>query len=897
MFSTFFNRFDEGTYLPVFFKKEELPSQSQIDKILSDTSSESNENGLVRIAIPAREYKHYKKIQNLRKKYFPLFKEAWDSVKPKIAKAYIESLDESVKKVNLDLISSGLQIAYSSLRSQFNQIANLAFGDGISFGNSYFEDMFKVSGLSDTQVDELKKDYLTTFGIKSQDLFETQVLNSLDDSNVNNQLGISKILDSFDRFLLAYAGVASSVAYDVFANSIDFLNDSIVDQLGSISLFGNKPFALQWVLGEVATVHSPDCLLMSQGNFTLKGVGVWDPQELANVGLIPQSALLDCGGSCRCHLRPISFDSDDVTENVVLESFTSPFKSINDHFEVIPNLSAFEVESLFKSKGWFIPDSIKESLTSVPFFRRREFLENIPVKSNDTGVTFNFINRIDEGWNVGGFTTLNSKGKSIKLADITLNIEIPASLKISNGDIPLGSIPKPVLDKINQVFAHELGHSFLLNVPKSIADKVGVDVTSTIFDQTTLKRINDVIKKEYEFSLSKVNAKVKNRIDELDNDVIPNNLKADVKLLKDIFASSNGEEYGDAIKFLYKNVIENKNVSIIVDGKSVIVDAKQALLQMTNALKKLGINIDLISDYQLFNVDEYWAEFVGLMAVDPSRARLFNERLSSLFSKEFKDFGKNIFSKTDLLLPDQVSVNQLLNIPEVKALPLIPPNSKFNDIVKSKQVTTNTRAITSKNARAQVKRVFDKFPTLLRSEFFDEGVGITFLSKGQMRKVAGTSTHTAVLDVQTNNIIINNDKWKTLSLNKKAEILSELSATSLFKKLSRGNKEKIKEVWGKTVNNILNHLEIKSAKQGLKPGRVENLLELVFNNPSVWTNNFDAISKLLKKIPDLPVKNIESLRDFESLWRSFIKDYVTKSQTISPLDSELYDILSNTLTV
>jgi hypothetical protein len=887
-------RFDEERSLPSFFKAKEV-SPEKVEEFLDQ--DDNGNPGAVRVAIPKEEFKHYKRIQNLGKKYLPRFRESWNEAKPKIAEVYAEENGIEVKKVNLDLVAEGLALTYKLLRDEFSSIADLAFADGINAGNKFFEDSFKVKGFDSNQVNSLKKQYGLVFDARSQNLFENQALSLLDDRKPSTLDGIIKTLDSFDRYLLQYSGIASAVAYEVFANATNFLNQDIVGKFGDISLFGSKPFALQWVLGEVATKHSPDCLLMSRGDFELNGIGVWGAEELAATGLTPRSDSLDCGGNCHCHLHPIAFDTDNPDDNNLLNSFTTPVRQLSDTFNITPNMSVNETFSLFDDKGWLIPPSLRESISSVPFFRRREFWENIPVRKVDAGVHFNFINRTDEGWTVGGLTTVRGLGGNVKPAKIDIDIEIPQSVRIVDGDIPFADIPAPILEKINQVLAHEMGHTFWYNVPDFAQDVIGKEIISTIFDDSTLRRIRSVVNKEYEFHIAKVNAKVKKSITDLGTDTISPDLRPEVERLRDVFDAFEGEEFTDVLRFLNKSILEDTPIILKVGNVDTTINPHEILNSINVAFRKLGINSDLISEYQLYSPDEFWGEFVGLLATNPQKARLHNERLTNVFKKEFADFGENTLSKNELLVPDQISINQLIDVPDTQVLDPFPSNTSFRDILKDNQVISTARNLSDKNARAQVRRVFEKFPTLLRNEFFGDDAGIQFLSKTQMRREAGTSRFTAFLDPETNTVNINLDKWKGLTTKQRAELFADLASDKVSQDIVKIEPNVIGDAWSKTLEDVLIDLEMKVGRQGVRKEVVDNLRVITTSSNDVWVDNFDLIASIIENIPDLPIRNIQSLRDPESFFREFFKGYITKGFSRSQFERDLRDSMGKTFGV
>jgi hypothetical protein len=905
-----FMRFDEERYSPTLLIKNTLPSKEQIDRFLDKVETDEEEQGLTRIAIPRREWVHYRTIQGLRKKHLKGFRQAWDKAKPGIAAAYAVDKGIDLKKaVPLDLLSQNFQQVFTQLRIEFGEEANSSFNDGINAGNNYFEDMFKVPGLNNEQIELLQKDYIDVFEVKSQDLFEVQALNALDSKSPDTFEDILSVLNGFDRFLLSYAGIALGVAYDIFVNAIDVLNDSIIDKLGT-ALFGERPFAVQWVLGDVLTGHSLDCILMSRGDFTVNGIGVWDARELADSGMTPQSHLLDCGSSCKCHLRPIAFDSNAPSENNFLQSFTSPFQ-LNDVFRIVPNMESSDLKNLFQQKKWIIPESIQESISDNPFLRRREFWENIPERTVRGGVEFKFTKGTTDGWTIKGQTDLVGRGAKTAPGRIDIDIIIPKGLNLVRGDVPLGAFPPEVLDQINKVIGHELGHTFMFSVPEFALGRTNNRaLLSTIFNQQALERIKEVAQDEYDFYLSRLNQDIRRNIKLLNKDSLPSDLVNDVRWLEEVLSLDPKMDIGIVLRNLYDRARKGERISLNIDGEVLLVDPSQVLNAMTMVLRKMGIGDDLISFYQLYSVDEYFAEYIGLFLSNPQQARLANERLARALRKEFDEFGESLFDiKDDLRIPDQISINQLQDIPSINPLTIFPPNAEFKDIIGVKQITSITRGIQDQSARRQIREVFNGFPGLLRTEFFDDDLSVTFVSRDQMRKRTGTSRNVASYDSDNSDLIINLDRWKVLSKSQRAEVLAGIASDTLIKKVTDAGKTRMRNSFVSVISDVFSFIEAKAGRQGIDKSTVTNLRNIILGDDGqgildtsrdlvIWKENFDSsIAPLLKKITDLPIRNVESLRDPESLFRAFLQTYISNPQGISKFEEDLYNILGNSLNI
>lgn len=910
-----FKSFDEEDYFIDFFKKAKQPTPEQTKEFLDKVKNGDEEQGLTRTAIPRREWIHYRHIQSFRKKHLKGYREAWSKAKPIIAREYAKSRGIEITKSFSDEpnpnIDEGFDSMFDGFRTDMERQASLSFKDGIQAGNSYFEEMFKVSGLDNKQSEILLSQYEDSFQVKSRDLFETQLLNTLDEKEDITASDILGILDGFDRFMLAYAGIAAGIAYDIFANSIDALNLDLSRFADILSRSGEKAFAVQWVLGEVQTEHSPDCLLMSQGDFTANGVGVWDVNELTDSNIIPGSSELDCGGNCHCHLRPIAFDSNRIQDNVFVESFTSPFQLL-DFFQVTPNVDPDELKSLFANKKWIIPASIQESLSKNPFLRRSEFWDKIPESDQEVleaGVKFTYVKSTTDGWVIRGNTDIVGRGIKTKPGKIEVEVEYPKSLKLVKGDIPLDSFPPEVLKRINEITAHELSHTFLFSVPDFALKRTGgKQLLSTIFDDAALRRIKKVAQQEYDFHLAKVNEQIKKNLNNLKKDSIPKELISDVRWLEEIINLDPDLDIGVVLRDLYKRAREGKKISLNIDGEDLRVDPSQVLEGMTAVLRKMGIGDDLVSFYQLYDVDEFLAEHMSLVLTDPSRARLLNERLEKIISKEFGKFGDTTISTgADLRVPDQISINQLQDVPAIQSLTVIPPNAKFQDIIGKNQVISTTRGVTNENARRQTREVFNSFPGLLRSEFFDKGTDINFVSKSQMKKRTGTVKDVAVLDQDTGTLIINFDKWQSLSKKQRGEMIAEVAADNLYKKMGSGGKALVRDGFTRAVSDVLSFVEAKAGRQGFKKSVVTDFRNLVLGDDgtgvldsthdlNLWKELFKSdISPILKKMTDLPVSSIDGLLDPESFFRDFVRAYIVNPQTSTQYGPGLYDVLVGAL--
>lgn len=158
--------------------------------------------------IPDDERPFYNRIQALRPRFHKQLKRIWDKYK----RDFLQTIP-----IEKAFTAKQNRLADNMLR-EMEGVANVGFSEGVRIGNDYFEDQFGVKGISATRQRRIVNSELRTFRTKSRALF-------VDDAELllgqNPSDQTESILTGFDRFLLGYANVAASLAYELFTRDID----------------------------------------------------------------------------------------------------------------------------------------------------------------------------------------------------------------------------------------------------------------------------------------------------------------------------------------------------------------------------------------------------------------------------------------------------------------------------------------------------------------------------------------------------------------------------------------------------------------------------------------------------------------------------------------------------
>jgi len=807
--------------------------------------------------IPESERPFYDRIQALRPKFHKQLLRVWNEFKK-----------DFLKTIPIEKVFTPIQTnAADKMLKDMERIANIGFSQGVSLGNEYFEDQFGVRGISASQQRRVVQRHLRTFRTKSKALFVDDVELLLGQAPTDQS---ESILSGFDRFLLGYANVGAALAYDIFARNIDLLNKA-VDRLFSIAGkdVPRDAVKVRWVMLETA-VHSPDCNTLSFGK---DGSGFWDARELYEQGMLPQSSNLDCGGNCRCHLSP---HVGEKREGVKwLEKITTVERSRNT-LSAITDIDSDELSELFDKKNFDIPRVIRNLIIGTIGFRRRTFWNKLP----DRGVQVTIIQNAPE-FNIVGQTGMSIRaGVFSPSGPIKLQISLPSGVRLET----LNATQKR---QIREKMAHELGHTFMSFDERTrlVGTLHNVRAADEIFDAARQQRAISLLGLQQQF----------NRIIAI---IPPGKLtalqKKDVAIMRQLI--NDPDEF---VTKLFDAVLAGKKF-----GR---VDAEQVHRLFDRAITQYATSANIVRGYQLYRVDEYFAEWFSILLTNPEKAAFLNPRLNRVMAKHFPDmFERTAAKRARTLLPNSIVSGFRTDLPHPTGFTPLGPNLE-SLAVTTRNVTSGSKRLTTAVARDEVKTIIEATPGLHRSEFFEK-LDLVFLDKFQVARESGSRTHLAFF--KDNKFFINYDKWLQLSTEGKTNVLVDVIGRNIWA-TQPSSRQTIRQTYATYVGGTLKALDDKANIQFARGApRLLDLKTLVTGvdelgrpvtrtvagetikigrNIDFWVRNFDNFEPTLRGITDLPIINIESLRNPQAFWLEWFKLFI-----IHPGYSKVYEpILRN----
>ncbi len=783
--------------------------------------------------LPPAERKHYDKIQGLRTRFLRRLRSAWNDFK----KSYLATIEK--QKLSRDQRS-----IFDTLLGNFNDIGSEAFDQGIKAGNSYFEDQFSVKGLTAAQQRKVLRQHNSVFGDRIQSLFMQDVQDRLEETPPGQE---EKLLNSFDRFLLGYSAVAASIAYDVFSRNITVLNKNLRRSLGPTDavFFPPDVTLTKWVLFDDAE-HSADCVRLSEGE-SGKGDGIWNSEVLSEMGMVPQSPNLDCGGNCRCHLSPIVQAPRALTSWITNVVAAPRQRNI---LEVKSDVSQSRLLAVFAAKRFIIPSRFADDLVSKVSLRRNGFWNKYP----NEGIVYN----VTQGnkFQVGGSTFIDEvTGKVIKTE---VNVTLGRGQTIS-------SLSKVEVNEVTRIFTHELGHSFA-SIGSSRVNPIslgahGLDAADEILSVARRERLRAFAKIESNF-----------------DDVIKNIPKDRLAELKPVIDTArnfmrNPDEFVDD---LFK--------AVEAGGEFGGVPAQDAWQLLNRALNEFTTNTNLISSYQLWDEGEYFAEWFALLINDPAKAALFSPDLNRAMAKRFPVFFKTVgVKRAKEVIPDAIAATFRSDLPLGSGFVSVGPNLKSLGGAAVK-FRTGTKRVSNSTVQRQVSKVIRDNVNLHREEFYG-GLNVRFLDRLQVGKRSGSRRNLAFFDKGQFNI--NYDRWRLLSDDNKSSLIADIVARHVYKKAKPSVRRSIKAEYSDYLSRTFDVLENKAGIQNLAKRPIQDIRDITLGNRSknisknlgFWGRNFeDSIKPTLKNITDLPVANIDSLASPRAFWGEWMKLYVTNPE-------------------
>ena len=803
------------------------------------------------LVIPEGERDAYVAMHSLRPKFAKQLQARWNQFKREYLATLNKALNTTQKNVFEDMLND------------FNDIALKAFQQGVDTGNSYFENQFKINGLNNKQQSQLVNKHLSIFEDKSYNLFYKEAASALDGQPPENH---KSILDGYDKFLLNYANVAVGIAYDTFTRGISLLNKSIgaAFKIGGLGL-PTDPVKVIWVLAEDAH-HSIDCDAMAMG-VEGDGSGIWDARQLAEMGLMPASSLLDCGGNCRCHLSAyVPLDTNSASWlNVMTES--APIRNV---LKVQPNLSISALRKLLSAEGVTLNVADEEIFTSIlanPLLRRNELWRDL------NSFTLNTIE--GEAFAVDGLTSVMNRGKLGKLPDtLQLTVTLPKGITFNE----LTQFQK---DEIQRVAAHEFGHT--------IAFPLKSTVTSNVLDRAAAAELLDAAGIQLDVAVARINANFDNAVRAMAKSTITAEMKTDISVMKTFLANP-------------QNLIESIFEAIQKKEPFGNVTGRQAWAMVEQTIAQYSPGTRLVTAYQLRNSNEYLAEWLSILFTNPERAAVLDPTLNRLMSKLLPEFFDSAaVRRASALLPDSLALAFRLDAPTPGGLTPVSPNTKELQLL-AESALSKTKRITTAAIREDFLGVIESNPLLQRSEYF-KNLKINFVDRVQMGKMSGSKNNIGFLDKGI--FTVNLDYWDTLTGIQKQATVSDMIADHLWQTFKPLMKTEIRAAYSKDVlGRVLEYVQSKAGIQRLGTRMVAEIKAIALGvgenrgDLSFWTRNYNQyFLPVLKNIPDLPIMNFDSLASPKDFWMSWFRLYVTQPGYAAYYSRDLFEILGANLTL
>ncbi len=786
--------------------------------------------------LPDSERKFYDQIHLNRSKFLKRLKEVWAKFKTK----YLKTIQKQQNPAQ--------EALFEEMLANFETVANSAFEDGIRSGNDYFEGTFRVKGLSRTQQQRLVQKQLKIFKDKSRVLFRNDVVTKLE-----QDLNPQSVLSSFDRFLLGYANVAVGVAYEIFARNTDLLNTAL-RKLFSIAGqdFPKDPVKVEWRLFEGAE-HSEDCKRMSIGKL---GTGYWDARELAESGILPASSLLDCGGNCRCHLSPVVALSPETAN--WLKNVT-PTAARKDVLNIIPNITEKKLGDLFDKKGFSMSRIVRNLIITDSIFRRSEFFNGL----RRGGLRILTRSNQPKFQIVGETNFIRRAGRNVP-ANIELRIDLPADLRLNQ----LTQFQKEVFRK---QLAHEIGHTIAVFDP---ATATGTSIINSRIASELMAAANT----ERATTLLQLRQNFDDIVRRVPKRKLSAQMRQDINLIRGFLKDP--DDFVDRL------------ITAVLDGKNFGgVPARQAYDLFDRVLQEYATGINLTRGYQLYTPDEFFAEWFSLLLTDPAKAALFNQRLNKIMAERYSQFFETAVSRrAETLLPTSTALGFRTDLPRPSGFTPLGPNlTSFTSAVKGIQSQTNR--ITTGTVRRQITEVIKNVPNIHRQEFF-RNLNIAFLDKFQMAARTGSRQHIGFFENGT--FFVNYDKWRTMTLQQRSAVVSDMVGRNIWKQMIPEVKTQVREIYASYLDRTLTFIEGKANIQFERGiAELDTIRQVILGDPTTppnlafWTRNFDSVFRpVIENISDIPIINIDSLRNSEAFFVEWTKLFM-----LSPGATRVYEPL------
>jgi len=797
------------------------------------------------LVIPEGERVAYVKMHSLRKTFAHQLLLRWNKFKLEYLQTLDKALDKEQKNVFQDMVND------------FSDIALKAFQQGVNIGNGYFEEQFKVRGLNEKQQAQLVNKHLGIFEDKSYNLFYKEAASVIDGETPAKQ---KSLLDGFDRFLLNYANVAVSIAYDTFTRGISLLNRSVgaAFKIGGLGL-PTDPVKVIWVLAEDAT-HSIDCEAMALG-VDGDGSGIWDARQLAEMGLMPGSSLLDCGGNCRCHLS--SYVPLDASAASWLDSMTEA-APVRNALRVQPNLSSGALRKLLETEGITLNIADEEIFSSIlanPLLRRRELWKELD----------SFTLKVVEGetFAADGLTVVRNRGSLGKLPD---TIELAVTLPKGKIFTSLTQFEK---DEIVRVAAHEFGHT--------IAFPLKTTVTSNILDKEAATLLIDTAGRSLDAAVARISANFENAVRAMSASTMTSQMRKDIVVMKTFLADP-------------QNLIESIFDAVQKDVPFGSVSGRDAWRMLENAIAQYSTSTRLLTAYQLRSSNEYLAEWLSVLFTNPERAAVLDPDLNKLMAKVLPTFFDSAaVRRASTLLPDSLALAFRLDVPTPGGLTPIAPNViDFGSLIDS--FISKSKRFTTEAVQKDLLSVLESNPLLQRSEYF-KNLEVSFVDRIQMGKMSGSRNNIGFFDKGI--FTVNFDYWNTLTKSQKQATLADVIAEQLWRDAKPLIKTEIKDAYRKDyLGRTLDYLQNKAGIQRIGTKMVAEIRATALGvgekkgDLTFWTRNYEQyFQPVLKNIPDLPLMNLDSLASPKDFWMSWFRLYVTQPSYAAYYSRDLFEIL------
>lgn len=802
--------------------------------------------------LPPDERASYDEIQNLRERFLRRLKAAWNEFK----REYITTFDKQFT------VTRDQRKLFKDLLDEFSEIAADSFSQGVRAGNRYYEDQFSAKGLTESQQRRVARQHAVVFKDRAKTLFFNDVSEQVNEAPPEDRL---KILDSFDRFLLGYANVVGAIAYDVFARSITTLNKGLFAAFSRAGqIFPRDAVKVEWRLFDDAE-HSSDCLTLAEGE-DKDGSGLWDARVLSEMGLVPRSPNLDCGGNCKCHLSPIVPLAADTAK--WLDRITSiPVQ--RDSLATSTNISQIRLQTLFQTKGFTIPSRLLDDIVRRPAFRRKQFFDLLP----DGAVTYNVTQ--GSSFSVSGVTRMVGTTTKPIIKSININITLAPGQTIAN-------LTRSQIDEITRVFAHELGHTFVSHFPSVTSKGLGIHGLEAADDITKIaarerKVVLQQIESNFNFTVNRMSKaqQVENGGTILE---FRNFLRNPDEFLEELFtAVRKGEDFGG-------------------------LDGQQAWQVFDRTLSEYSNGTNLLTSYQLWNQAEYFADWFSFMLLDPKRAALVSPNLNKAMAKNFPTFFTKISaSKARQVIPDAVAASLRVDVPLASGVEALAPNL---DSIGSVAVRfrSATQRVSNSTVQRQVSNVIRDNPSLHRKEFYS-GLKVRYIDKIQTGRRSGSRRNLAFFD--KGEFFINYDKWRVLPSQNQSAVLSDIISRHVWMTAKAPVKTRIRQEYADYLGRSIDFMANKADIQNLSRRPIEDIRDVVLGNKSksiprnlgFWGRNFDEIRPTIENVTDLPILNVESLRSPQAFWTEWFKTYTSNPGISSQYAPEFKDILEDFLRV